>query len=348
VECGDATAYPLEVTQQQLEAIMYRVRDTKVTAGECSTEIPVGDILRFYMTTDAPAATLAEYDSGFYYTIRGYCTFFEGVSPDAPMPDFSNLFSATYYIPTFTVSGGSLLDLAVRDAIDEHSMWSYSDRYDTSFAGSYNFPPFTTPADQKPHGVFDIGIDYADPASFAYVLPYYNLIYAITSPDTRGGGAFRTGFSLTGESDNGITSGYAAAADYTPSGDAAYNVYAGINVAFNGKVAFIDTAENGNPFDPLNRMFVGVEFAVLAFDGTWPLAGSTLLPNPSGTTYQETTTLEFNFGGSGIPPASCPFHLHSDFAVTGITPFVITATKWWPYANSDGSSVWDSTTGQKL
>jgi len=71
VECGDGTAYPMEVTLDQLAEIFFRVKDAKFTAGEIS--ITAGGLpINLYASTDAPTQRVTE---GIVETLkRGYYT----------------------------------------------------------------------------------------------------------------------------------------------------------------------------------------------------------------------------------------------------------------------------------
>lgn len=353
VECGDGTAYPLEVTIQQLYAIFYRVRDAKLTSGGFAEDIPYNDPEQlsrhtFSISNVAPPVNLADFQvdafGAYSYSYRGYCTLLSNDPPTVPavdpMPD-----SVVNFGTPYNVLFGSY-NTTVKDAFNENAMWEYSTRYDGTFF-SFTFPPYTT---DIPYGCYDVsaGDSIYAPSPF----PYFDLTYSATLPDTFGGGAFRTGFSLLSESYYGAAAAYATtgtSTGYGADGDPAddYITSTGVSCAFNGRVAFIDTAGNGNPFDPLNQMFVGLEFDTIGFDGIWDLRATT---NPTTPLHdfrpaEAITTLEFNFGTSGIASAFCNLYLFAYFDPLDIVPFVFEASEWWEYADTNGDPAWDSLTG---
>lgn len=363
VECGDGTAYPMLVTRQQLEAIYYRVREAQVTSGSYSSVVPYDNgvdptgtaTLTWFMTAAAPGINLCEYAAGEWYTIRGYCSFTEGISPIIPMGNYGSIFSAAYYVPTFYIDGGTVANLAVRDALSETTLWADGVIYDETLGGS-DYPPFSGKEGDS-NGFFDAGFTLDGPSqpgslNVNYVLPYFNLGYALSGVGSLGGGAFRTGFSLSSETNYSVsTTGYAtnSTLNIDVSNGEDSSGQSSVNCAFNGRVAYVDNANNGDPFDPSNQIFLGLEFTAMVF--YYPLVAVVGTNNnlPYVGSYDSFTTLEFNFGDSGIPAATCKLYLFNDIGeLTVLEPFVYTATKWWPYANSDGTPVWDSTTGKKI
>lgn len=74
VECGDGTAFPMEVTLDQLAEIFYRVKDAWFTGGSASWEIS-GSPQTINAATDSPLHRTLEIDAVTYqkrgYTISG-------------------------------------------------------------------------------------------------------------------------------------------------------------------------------------------------------------------------------------------------------------------------------------
>jgi hypothetical protein len=70
VECGDGTAFPMQVTLDQVAEIFYRVKDAWFTGGSASWEIS-GSPQTINAATDAPANRTLEID-GSTYQKRGY------------------------------------------------------------------------------------------------------------------------------------------------------------------------------------------------------------------------------------------------------------------------------------
>lgn len=69
-ECGDGTAFPMEVTLDQVAEIFYRVKDAWFTGGSASWEV-FGSPQTMYAPTTAPTNRTLEIDN-FTYQKRGY------------------------------------------------------------------------------------------------------------------------------------------------------------------------------------------------------------------------------------------------------------------------------------
>lgn len=70
VECGDGTAFPMEVTIDQVAEIFYRVKDAWFTGGSAAWEV-TGSPFSIYAPTSAPANRTLEID-GVTNQSRGY------------------------------------------------------------------------------------------------------------------------------------------------------------------------------------------------------------------------------------------------------------------------------------
>lgn len=70
VECGDGTAFPMEVTLDQVAEIFYRVKDAWFTGGSASWDV-FGSPQTLNASTSAPANRSLEID-GVTYQTRGY------------------------------------------------------------------------------------------------------------------------------------------------------------------------------------------------------------------------------------------------------------------------------------
>jgi len=331
-EVGDGTLFPLQVTQEQMVAIMYRVRDAKFTSGEI-TQLDIPSEGGFTTTTkftfsfqDPPPEFCDSVSDGF--TVRSYCTFAEGlVSPAVPMPEYTEpIFGDAYYFTdAYNPNGAGSGSIGVRDAVSELAVCAEVTR-------------------PNPHDEFAADVTGYD-ISGAASLQFFDL--AVISAFV-GGGEFRTGFTqhaawnYFGATHPHLTKylPIAKAENFAEEGDVEYG-YAEMQLIFSGLVAFVDDDGSGDPTSPGNRMFIGLEF-----DGTSDIS-------PLGnhyTTREKANTvganLVFNFGGSGIPEASCP--LYGLLEVTGsATDLVISATKWWEYPTCASGS-FDPDTGLPL
>jgi len=109
-------------------------------------------------------------------------------------------------------------------------------------------------------------------------------------------------------------------------------------------VAWVDDNGTGNPFDPLNSLYVGLLFRMQGL-GSY-VQVSTKKAAPLDTTAGIRLVFEM---ASGSP--SCDLYRNGSSAVTSVSgsDLVITAQKWWPYAKENPAEpVWDDTSGAKL
>jgi len=135
VECGDGTAYPIEVTPNQLQKIFYRVRDSEWTGGFFKQD---DSFSSFELTTSSvtPTAQLVQSEASGNDTdksIRGYVaieTFDVGTSPepDGPLEKYPNTFGTAYDKDD---NHSSLTDKVIRarDCIDEKGIWAAQNIY---------------------------------------------------------------------------------------------------------------------------------------------------------------------------------------------------------------------------
>jgi hypothetical protein len=167
------------------------------------------------------------------------------------------------------------------------------------------------------------------------------------TPPVNEGGFFRTGFSqnLTIFSDGGLET------DPLPDHYLCYNTVDGsispgqAVLGISNEVAWVDSNESGNPFDPENELWIGLSFDVF---GT--LYFSTFASTSTATAGNDVSTglqLELQIS-SGV--LTCPIYFSTgDGAASYSGAIRIEATEWWPYAKgSPAEPVWDSETGVKL
>jgi len=340
VECGDGTLYPMEVTVEQLSEIMYRVRDAEWAGGELVQDwVGVGTYSRKKTPDSRPAALVESYgdntaDVSFSY--RGYATSrtipsaLSGLtSEDWPMDTFgSEYFDDAYEVgETFTTPPGYTYEngkMAIREASAELGMWAAK----TVGRGS------------------DIGKYELSTAISDYIWQS-NQIY----------GAFRTGFSYFGKgwTDSGsVPSGYVPYLALGFGGSPTQFQGASLTLKFSGKVAFIDTAANGDPFDPANSLYLGVDLSTQ----DEAIAGRVYTNKDSAfyTPVDTESVLKLVLSGTGNEVTA---KIYSDneadpgggasyLSFISCTDLVFTATKWWPYAKEDGTPMYSETTGLPL
>jgi hypothetical protein len=326
VICGPGTEFCAEVTNDQLAEIMYRVKDSQL-GGELVLD--TGDyVIEKYGFSGTPGSNLVE-------------------SATATQSD---------------------------EYEDEYSFYVYSargywtqdtDGYDGYFGDSYEVDTDLP---------FDLGGDHYDAASnerAMWISKTTNV--GFNNPMTESGYdyRFKTGlnhFLCAGEIGEdyygspyltNIVSLLSIPIAYTKENDVVYSA----SVAYcriTGKVAWIDDNNSGNPFDPENRRFVGLEFQFFA--GTVPdLAFFITSQNypvwvedfeewqyaEYHTNTGRTLSIPLQSGTVTIPlyttgPAADEYTTWSG----GLT---LTPTKWWPYAIANpAAAMWDKDTGTKL
>jgi hypothetical protein len=271
-------------------------------------------------TPPSPLWTTSDY--AYEFMIRGYCTSIISSDPPTdpdPMPNYSNTYFGDYY--TYTDGFGEYVK--IREAIQERALWA---------------------ARENPPDTFAVGF-------YDMEIPTYFLWYFIYPPQyLNSGGSFRTGFSYAAQDpfSTGIDGYPYGISDYTfAGGSSAY-------LDFSGQVAWVDVNNSGNPFDPANRIFIGLIFA----QGNDPVIISTLNSTDIATSvYTSANPLGVNFelelaGGVVV---SCPLYWFMSFdpstgaSIFSATNFRLKATKWWPYAkDSPAVPVWDTNTGLKI
>lgn len=337
VECGDGTRFAMRVVapigktkQGILAEIFYRVKTASWTGGEWNG-IDIDDTYGFRISNAGSSVHPSFESSTDNFIFRGYgwargtdSGFVEPYS--APLPVYADKFYEAEAAAHFNVSDTfTQFPIATRDIkANEGGMW---------YATAGNLV-------ELPSDLIGLHAIY-DPA------------------------AFRCGFSveaLSGSADPNVSPPYNAVSGWLtyesstfPERTDEWEFAAQSTVRFSGLVAYIDNAGNGNPFDPANEIYIGVEF------GTWTNGTLSSLPYPIGTYVDgafnfpffgldATTTVDFVLELSGGVTLSAPIFATSTWTQTGDSAnFVLKATEWWPYAK-DAPAVpkWNSATGEKL
>lgn len=281
VECGDGTAYPLEVTPAQLAEIFYRVKDSKLTGSVTETFDGTVNIIGFSGTPDAALVSGVIATDWDWFVQRGYST--------DDVTGFSGMFGSVYTASGGYAGSGSFYDVAA----DERAMW-----IPDSAAVDFNGPTH-----------------------------------------------WRTGFShlfnSTGTANMAsMPSWYLAYHDLD-----GYIFGASASLIFNGRVAWLDDNSSGNPFDPANRLFIGLEFTAsdVAYAGLYQISTNNAVVSNTLTTG---SLFELELSNSVV--LSCPFFCSSNGSgITYSGNIRAVATEWWPYAKA-GGAVWNTGTGAKI
>ncbi len=320
-EVGDGTGYPMLATKEQLEEIMYRVRDAKFTQGSVTVDsVNIDDQVGYNSVVQFSYGDLPETlfelreDTPLYISsLRGYCTTARESSPMAA--------------------------------------------YDTSFFGSAYSSSVT---DYITSGIIvearDIQREAAQLAIFAGVVGNYEedptlVDWGVAVPVSR----FRTGFSqslatLSYPGGGSLPDGYFP---YVLLDGSVFYNSCSVSLEFTGEVAWVDDDASGNPLSPGNRLYIGVEFGVaIGYDGvtmgTRAIApenvvstGAVVKLKLSGTDNEVSMPIYF------FPDRnSDPYFTRS---ITSIDDFIIEATEWFPYAKgSPAVPKWDAATGVLL
>jgi hypothetical protein len=330
VECGAQTQYPVEIVDSMgrskldiLAEIFYRVKDAQFTSGSFGIDA-FGENSILQITSTPPTAALATFVGIADIeaaSVRGYCATANLESPAQPLADYgASLFGEAYYQPS-----GYSVSIAARDiANSEYALWV--------------------------NGSSDI------PKSRAYVGWFGDTFTTLTdfAPSTLAA-PFRTGF--TQEFQN----------TFYPEFFDLYGIYGNVNdedglsycnIYIRPTVAFIDSNDSGNPYDPANRIFLGLafqgyvlarnpsNFEIYLVSDDSVIAGP-MLPAEINVTLKLSDGVELSaplFFDSGTESIS----FDPDYIKTGYD-FVIEAVEWFPYAkDSPASPVWDAATGEKL
>jgi len=306
VECGEGTAYPMEVTVDQLAEIYYRVKDAKFTSGYFQIHYSLfGDDLTMQVSSVPPSTDLVEIidnNSSSIVSARGYYAAINDASPEKPLADVGNdLFGVTYYYNTLTS------DLAIRDIQDKESaLWSRAGEIiDLNLYGTY----------------WDGSIDLGVPTTGSH--------------DPTG---FRTAFNQTFINDG-------AAAIYGIYNDAnGIETRSDASLVISSKVAFVDVTGSGDPLDSGNRLFISLSFLMESESLIYVSSDSQSVA--SLTSAGINLTIELSGGLSVSCPLYYDTSLLApDWSFMSATDFIIEATEWWPYATSTGDPAWDEDTG---
>jgi hypothetical protein len=127
---------------------------------------------------------------------------------------------------------------------------------------------------------------------------------------------------------------------------------AAVELAFSGKVAYIDNAGNGNPFDPANVMYLGLRLIGYGSDGFVYDVSLDTIPytaTPGDGTYSLDTPLGSLIFRLPSGDLSCPLYTADLPSPPSGGDIIMTPTEWWPYAKgSPAAPVWDADSGALL
>lgn len=168
-----------------------------------------------------------------------------------------------------------------------------------------------------------------------------------TAVKFNGASEWRTGFSHAF-----IGDGSPPDLDPLPSHYLAYHQLDGVyfgaeaSLVFNGQVAWVDVAESGNPLDPANELYLGLEFRAsdVAYVGNYNFSTNSV--SASSTV---STGVEFELELSNSVVLACPIYVYTAGGGASYSGSIrCTATEWWPYATPVGLPAWDSDNGEAV
>jgi hypothetical protein len=309
VECGPGTFYPLEVTNDQLAEIMYRVRDSVLT-GYLVASGGYYDGATYGVTSGTPEKLVVS--NAFSY------------QPDPEYdPEYQFVYSARGY--------------RTRDP----------DGNDDYFGDAYEIDT------DIPDGLGGNYYDVGDSERAMWISKSTNVKFNNQTENFFWDSDFKTGFShhfSSGRLEE-LWSDTEVLIDELPTIYMTYLAYDGepfgavpTIINFNGRVAWIDDNESGNPFDPENRRFVGFQFNNIANFGDTNYLTTVSFGAEYLTDTGRTIILALASG-----TVSCPIYAYGSYDATWSGGFTLTPTKWWPYAKgSPAEPVWDAETGERL
>jgi len=231
--------------------------------------------------------------------------------------------------------------------IQKDFAWANEDYYfqDTYTSGIPDFA-YAYDIDTKERALFqpddgDVSINYAQPPSYLFIQPDVEFDADVTNyPQI----TFRCAFSHLHNCESLPTASYGIYA-YPLGASPTDATETKSSVVFSGQVAWVDVNNSGNPFDPMNELYIGVRFSALTF------YGSTAPPVWIGTDddyYTDPLNCDFVIELSNST-LSCPIYCDIFGGFTGSSDFVMTSKEWFPYAKDNPAvPVWNSATGVKL
>ena len=314
VECGPLESYNTEVTMEQLCDIMYRVRDSKFTAGGYTSrqERVFGSGSTLWEDTEValtdvePPLKMIESE----LTADVYASSRRGYGRPGSLTGFDEMFDAEY-----TYKNENDLTVKARDAKGELAMW-FNDPLVTNnlSVGSYLtfFPYFVTGFS---HNLYSKNKDFsATPPT----------IYTLRGTRTRKSGSPLTyGMPVRLDLDiNDTVAWVGGTGPYDPES----RLFLELSFAASVQVAFEARMQTYNKY--ISSLNTEVKSNLIIRFGSTPSASDITVPLYSN----DSTSTDGTY----------------TFVVTADEDFVIEAKKWWPYADQAGNPVYNETTGLPL
>jgi hypothetical protein len=343
VECGDGTEYPIAITKDQLAEIYYRVRYSTIIGGAVNGDYShtyggasYSGTVRMAFEGGPPPTNLKESITDLSYTdIAGANRTNGSVSSSRAAMSISETLGGNTDYPTGM--GGRFGDLYYintngtgqqeRDPLSELALWTKPNTYDYFYSaaiggGVNNF----LVSGMSHHFISVMNKSTSNIASGAFAfVGSHTYSYTPTLP--------------------------------TPPQSGSYFSGAQVGCSFSPIVAFIDNSGSGDPFDPLNQLYLGFNYStfcsyVVSQSSFSASFGVSTKNEPLDPDY-EPTSARANLELSGGVVLSCPLYWNTFFDGGYLNKGVIEdvtirATEWWPYAKADGTPYFDTTTGIRI
>jgi len=303
---GNGTQYCMKVTRRQLEALLYRVKETAFDPFFINTHYDSGystTTLDFTHPGDIanPANRYAAVSDGVfdcYVDRRGWVAAFATADELVAALGANATYFSEPYEPAFEVYA---------DMVDEFGRFAYGNGQ--TALGSF-FPPAPTSGKSFVTSVFL----HPDPPSIGVPYSYFKEV------DNTSGTIYAEGYIY---------------AELWALIGAAYTSYT--------ECAFVDHAGNGDPLDPANELWLEADIAAYAdaTSGAVSLKDYTVTPIPVGE-----YTFDFGAGSGLEPVIVQLYSPSDNFIVSGPIFITHRATEWWPYAKPDGTDQWDTINGK--
>jgi len=306
VECGDNTLFPLEVTAKQLYEIMYGVKDAWFTSGSIEALGGSVSVIGSPVVGDPLISWVYNRETERAYSVRR-----------TPSYAYAKHFLKEGY-PTGI--GSSIYTHGFEADNKERLMF-------TGLATSkINLPMSGMPAPYRPYSSYT-GDSIYDTLTFR--CGFHHLVtssdYTSSPPTDYGFYTYFSGGGSLPDSYNGLES----------------------SLVFSGRVAWVDSNGSGDPFDPLNKLYVEMSFVFgggyASFAPPYYFATQVSITAPL---YQGAVNcdLVLQLSNSSV---RCPLYYDIPIISTlgSVSDFVITAKKWWPYADYTGSPKFNVDTG---
>lgn len=313
VECGDLTAYPMEVTGANLREIIdkiseiyYRVKVATFTENTLAFSFAAGGVITASMTPRVQSET----PTGLYYIylMHGYWAIDDATFPVSSEADplLGTQYAADIYDPA---NFGAPLTLDFRDISDkERVLW-------------YEAEAGESPQWHKLEPSLGLGSFYTGSGSLGGTDEQY----------------FRTAFSWYSISDGGTLTAPTIAVPYVTDTsllpDIAYESLE-VLVEFNGKIGVVGDIEN--IFDAANTFYLGLTCK-------FKLSGTSIEYSTAEPATVTTGNYVIRLPSGDL---SCPFGTVSSPTLTG--DLVSEAVEWFEYADKSGDPAWDSTDGTQI